>query len=268
MQMVQKSSDPMDFIEAVKNGDIIEIENLYKSKIYDIEYKSGVTGNTALCWAVEHKHLNVTNFLLENDANIDVQNSSGLTPLHIAIMKDFTDIAQNLISRGANLNITSNLGMTALIKSCHRNQPVLVESFLSAGRETDDMGQKRLNIDVATINRMNKPKTCLQYGAKNDSIMMVFHKNIKHYPQIDVFFNSNHSRVRRFKKSYSELFDSYVSESLSSESSSSNSSSPREKTTSPATSLRRRLPTKEAEDDRGDYSQLRTSLGDDHLKKR
>ena len=67
-------------------------------------------------------HKNIAKLLLDRDADPDIPDSHGNTPLHNAVKKNHKDLVQLLLDRGAKLNIEDRYGKTpkdyALQKCC------------------------------------------------------------------------------------------------------------------------------------------------------
>jgi ankyrin repeat protein len=61
----------------------------------------------------------------------------GLTPLHLACIKNYKTIAQILIAQGADLNGVDGYGQTPLHKAVQRNHQELVSALLRAGARAD-----------------------------------------------------------------------------------------------------------------------------------
>ncbi len=72
-------------------------------------------GQTPLHLAAIYGHNAITTYLLENNANTSVQDSSGATPLHEAIRYGNLEIARMLLDAGANVNAKDNLGKTPIL---------------------------------------------------------------------------------------------------------------------------------------------------------
>ena len=72
-------------------------------------------GQTPLHLSSIMAHKAIAAYLLENNANTSVQDSSGATPLHEAIRYGNLEIAQMLLDAGANINAKDNLGKTPIM---------------------------------------------------------------------------------------------------------------------------------------------------------
>ena len=72
-------------------------------------------GQTPLHLSSIYGHKAIASYLLENNANTSVQDSSGATPLHEAVRYGNLDIAKMLLDAGANINAKDNLGKTPIM---------------------------------------------------------------------------------------------------------------------------------------------------------
>lgn len=72
-------------------------------------------GQTPLHLAAIYGHNAIAKYLLENDADTTVQDSSGATPLHEAVRYGNVEIAKSLLNSGANVNARDNLGKTPVM---------------------------------------------------------------------------------------------------------------------------------------------------------
>lgn len=74
------------------------------------------TRKTALMLAIESKHFELFNFLIQSASveAINAQDTNGQTPLMFAAKADLSQVLQALLNKGANPNIQDNSGKTAL----------------------------------------------------------------------------------------------------------------------------------------------------------
>ena len=121
------------FFYAAKDNNIEELKRLIEEHP---EYINSVDehGYTALMMAVARDHKKVVEWLLENGANIDIQQQQfGRTALTIAVEENNTEIAQLLIGKNANLNIKTKDGHTALMLAALYNRENIVEALIASG---------------------------------------------------------------------------------------------------------------------------------------
>jgi ankyrin repeat protein len=72
---------------------------------------------TPLCIAAECGHIEIVKYLIKQNANVNLGDQEGNTPLHKAVMFARKDIVQLLIDNNANLNAKNSSGKTPL-QSC------------------------------------------------------------------------------------------------------------------------------------------------------
>ena len=130
-------SDGEAFIAAMKNGE--------SSKAIDLIDKAGSTvvnyrgddGNTALHIATHNRNGNWVGYLLSKDADPNVGDRNGDTPLILAARLNFSEGAARLLMRGALVDKTNKLGETALIAAVQQRQGAIVRMLLEAGADPD-----------------------------------------------------------------------------------------------------------------------------------
>lgn len=82
----------------------------------DINMK-GRDGRTLLIHSAIYKRIEITRWLIENDAVIEERDIQGLSALHCAVMSNAPDIVEYLLKQGANINSRDNWGNTPLIRA-------------------------------------------------------------------------------------------------------------------------------------------------------
>lgn len=120
-------------------------------------------GWTALHWAVRGNHLNVVEFLLNKNANINAQarynddeeGFTGFTPLYDAVSNSFWDVAKFLIKKGADVNIQ---------KETDNCESVLQRAIM---QDNPDLETIKMIIEKADVNYQNKNSwTALHYASR------------------------------------------------------------------------------------------------------
>ncbi|KAK0222843.1 ankyrin repeat-containing domain protein [Armillaria nabsnona] len=69
---------------------------------------------TPLHWAASSGSLEITRYLIDNKADIDLPDNSGWTPLHIAASAGNEDVVLELVGAGADVNRKNEKGLTPL----------------------------------------------------------------------------------------------------------------------------------------------------------
>lgn len=88
---------------------------------------------TALHLAVENNNYNLVKLLLDNNANVNIRNSRGETPLHVACINSVcnrTKIVYELINHGANLEARDKDGLTPLMYAARANNGKYVNALM------------------------------------------------------------------------------------------------------------------------------------------
>ncbi|KAL2556355.1 Acyl-CoA-binding domain-containing protein 2 [Forsythia ovata] len=67
-------------------------------------------GRTPLHWAVDRGHMNITELLLNKNADVNAKDDEGQTPLHYAVVCDRAAIAELLVKHNADTKIKDNDG--------------------------------------------------------------------------------------------------------------------------------------------------------------
>ena len=69
-------------------------------------------GETPLHYAAERGQKEIVRLLLDNGAKLNVQANDGDTPLHRALIERQNEIAKVLVNKGADVNIANNRGIS------------------------------------------------------------------------------------------------------------------------------------------------------------
>ncbi|KAK9728245.1 Ankyrin repeats (3 copies) [Popillia japonica] len=86
--------------------DVSTLCNIIEENTDNIENGENQTG---MCyWAAITGDLNLIEKALSSEVNVNFQNSSGHTPLHVAVMHNHEPIVEKLLENGADVNITTN----------------------------------------------------------------------------------------------------------------------------------------------------------------
>ena len=98
-----------------------------------VEHKDPALGCSSLFRTVICEQLEATQLLLEHQANPNLQNSSGETPLHHAS----ENVAQLLLQHGANPNVPQHDGDTPLHYAAFKGHSKLAQLLLDSGAVID-----------------------------------------------------------------------------------------------------------------------------------
>ncbi|MCB9492749.1 MAG: ankyrin repeat domain-containing protein [Epsilonproteobacteria bacterium] len=113
------------------------------------------------------------NTLLEQGADLSIFDAEGRTPLHSAVVRGNTHVAQALLSAGININVIDHYQRTALHYAVERNNIGMTQLLLDAGANTNMYGanfhtelEKERPLDTALLdNNYQMIELLLSYGA-------------------------------------------------------------------------------------------------------
>jgi ankyrin repeat protein/mannosyltransferase OCH1-like enzyme len=97
----QQFSDK-DLYVAAQDGDLKKVKE-YIAK--SVNVNSAVNNVTALYIASQNGHLDVVQFLIENDADLEIPQPNGWTALYAAIVNGHVEIIKSLLQGGASLSV-------------------------------------------------------------------------------------------------------------------------------------------------------------------
>src|SRR4030095_738677 len=115
-------SDGEAFISAMKEGEASKaIELIEKPGSTVVNYR-GDDGNAGLHIAMRHRNPNWVGYLLARDADPNLGDRNGDTPLIIAARLNFAEGAARMLMHGAAVDKPNKLGETALIVAVQQRQ--------------------------------------------------------------------------------------------------------------------------------------------------
>lgn len=128
------------FLEAVdkREGDTVtEMLNDPGAGRTLINSRDVTSGDTALHTVVKRRDTLWVKFLLQKQADPNVQNKAGTTPLQLATQMGFVDGVEELIKRGAQVDVPDSQGETPLIAAVHQRNIPLIRLLLANGGNPD-----------------------------------------------------------------------------------------------------------------------------------
>lgn len=135
----------------------------------------GPRGKTRLMYCAKHRlkycpqqgRSRRLEWLIRRGANLNAQDSTGHTALHLAILNWQDEATATLIAAGADLNLATAKGETPLMLACFRDAG-LVRTLCASGANvgaTNSEGKTALDYALA-IGQMNRALILQKYGAK------------------------------------------------------------------------------------------------------
>jgi ankyrin repeat protein len=130
-------SDGEAFVAAMKEGEGGKaLALLEKPGSTVVNYRGG-DGNAGLHIAMHNRDGNWVGFLLAHDADPDLGDRNGDTPLILAARLKYPEGAARMLMKGASVDKTNKLGETALIVAVQQRQAAIVRILLEAGADPD-----------------------------------------------------------------------------------------------------------------------------------
>src|SRR5690242_12360406 len=112
-----------DFCWAANGGDLSTVQQYLKENegnLAAINVRAGYNGNTALCLAAMHNHIDIFNLLLAtNGIDINVANQHRCTPLAWATHGGHIDLVRRLLKSGAKTDVIATDNTSALSWAIH-----------------------------------------------------------------------------------------------------------------------------------------------------
>jgi ankyrin repeat protein len=130
-------SDGEAFISAMKEGEGGKALALIEKAGSTVVNYRGDDGNAALHIATHNRNGNWVGYLLSKDADPNIADRNGDTPLILAARLSFPEGASRLLMRRALVDKTNKLGETALIVAVQQRQAAIVKMLLEAGADPD-----------------------------------------------------------------------------------------------------------------------------------
>jgi len=130
-------SDGEAFVAALKEGNGSKaVELVEKPGSTVVNYRGG-DGNAGLHIAMRNRNGNWVGFLLSRDADPNVADKNGDTPLILAARLGYPEGAARMLMARAQVDKANRLGETALIVAVQQRQAAIVRMLLEAGANPD-----------------------------------------------------------------------------------------------------------------------------------
>lgn len=131
-------SPAYNFIKAVKDKDGVKAQKaLEDGGSTIINVRDAESGGMALHIATRRRDLGWIGFLLQRDANADVRDNEGATPLVLAATTGFSEAVRVYLLVKAQVDLPNSLGETALMKAVQARDVQSVQMLLAAGANPD-----------------------------------------------------------------------------------------------------------------------------------
>ena len=142
-------SDGYKFIKAVKDKDGAAAEKILNTPGTTlVNIRDDATGDMALHIVVKRRDIGWLGYLLQHNANPNVRNTEGATPLLLAATANFDEAVRVLTALKVQVDLANRLGETPLLKAVQTRNASIARMLLDAGASPD-----------ATDNSGNSPRS-------------------------------------------------------------------------------------------------------------
>ncbi|MFM6853427.1 MAG: ankyrin repeat domain-containing protein [Sphingopyxis sp.] len=125
------------FLDSVRDRDGSKVTELLDSTPAIVNTRDITTGETGLLITIARRDIVWVRFLLNRDADPNLADRNGLTPMMSAAQIGFVDAVQELLAKGAQVNRTNGRGETALHVAVQRRDVALVRLLMQSGANAD-----------------------------------------------------------------------------------------------------------------------------------
>ena len=135
-----------EIISFIESGDFQTIKKLIESKSLDVNYNLEIdeySKSTPLIEAIKYKQTNIINYLLENNADVNLALGYS-TPLVEAVYYD-EQLVRKLIDLGADVNLATESGFTPLMASAGRHNIAIAELLIEKGADIEAKDDDGIN---------------------------------------------------------------------------------------------------------------------------
>jgi ankyrin repeat protein len=131
----QRYSDGFKFLQAVEKSDVETVKDLINKNATVIDSRDVSDGHTALHTAVRRRDSVWLRYLLTFDANPNLADKHGVTPLMLASQLGYVEGIGILAAKGARVDTANDAGETPLILAVHRRDIPMVKILLAGGAD-------------------------------------------------------------------------------------------------------------------------------------
>ena len=140
-----------DLLEAVQSNNYNKVKEIIDTG-FNVNYHTPAK-ETALMYATD---VRIANLLISANANVNVANNSGMTPLHHAAnFDDNPEIVSLLIANGANINAQNNSGNTPVMEA---TTPEILKLLIAANADLNIKNNEYMNALRYAVNYYTEDK--------------------------------------------------------------------------------------------------------------
>jgi ankyrin repeat protein len=151
-------------LEAVRAGDLNKVKELVCG---GADINADVDGYRPLVEAANKKHDEIVKYLLDEDADVNIQDKDGDTALTCASLRGSLEVTDLLIKKGAKIDIQNKQGKTALMYAIYGKHSGIVKHLLDKGANPilrDKKGNDPLSLAI-TVKKKAIIEAILENGA-------------------------------------------------------------------------------------------------------
>jgi len=126
---IQNEYDKFNFHNACAQGNLSVVKVYLDVQGFDTNAFDNLNGITGFHYACQFGKLNVVQFLVQQEFDMNVRDNSGKNGFHLACGRGNLDVVQFLVEHGFDMNVSSNDGCTGFHLAC-RNGRLNVVAFL------------------------------------------------------------------------------------------------------------------------------------------
>lgn len=187
-----------EIIDFIKEGDFKTIKQLIESKIIDVNYNLDIDEyfkRTILIQAIKYKQTDIINYLLENNADVNLALGYS-TPLIEAILMHDRELVRKLIDLGADVNLAAELtGFTPLMASAILRDITITELLIEKNADIEARDDNDINALIYAVNFDNEDmvKLLLEKGADANTVAKIEneHTEISPTPLMNAAYKGN-----------------------------------------------------------------------------
>lgn len=123
--------------EAAESDDLARVKFLLKGDPNLINNRDSRYEGTPLHWAAAKNSTNVTQLLLDNNADVNATNTVGETPLHLAALNGHKELTELLLANKADVNAKAKDGATPLHYAAKGGNRAVVELLVDGSTDVN-----------------------------------------------------------------------------------------------------------------------------------
>jgi len=148
---------PSTFVEVCRDGDLTLVKDMFRYNRID-QICAYCQNRTGLMWAAQKGHLEVVNFLLENEADLEAADFKGMTALQYACVGGHAPCVQILMQKGAN---SKHKNFSGRVASDYTQDPEIL-SLLEGGEE-ELAAMEEVSLSDLDVSKMMKSRDEAKY---------------------------------------------------------------------------------------------------------